>query len=1080
MRRLTIGAWNVRTLLDRTGTSRPERRRALVDRELSRYKVDIAALSETRYACTGQETEKTYTFFWSGKSEKEKRESGVGFAIKTSLVGKIEGGTPKAINDRLMTVRLPLAKKRFATFISVYAPTMQHTAEFKEQFYSELRAAISDTPKSDKLVILGDFNARVGTDSSAWEGVLGKHGVGKCNSNGQLLLELCMTNDLLITNTVFQLPQRNRTSWMHPRSKHWHLIDYVLVRQRDRRDVRITKSMCGADCWTDHRLLVSKMNMHVQPHVRPQGVKAAPKKLDVNKLSNPAVEQSLQAGLAQHLGACTASPDDVPVAWQEFTDTVQAVSKEAIGTVKYKHQDWFDENDMAIQRLIDNKHKLFGAHVNDPTNDSKRDAYRSAKQILQRELRHMQDSWFSNKAKEIEAYAASNNSKQLYASLQAVYGRQSSAGSSPLLDAEGTNLLTDKEQILNRWSEHFDGVLNRPSSVNDEALDRLPQAVINEALAKLPELAEIEKAISSLSSGKSPGDDGIPAEVFSSGGPALVNRLLELFQAMWTKEELPQEMKDASVIHLYKKKGNRQVCDNHRGISLLVIGGKILARILLDRLQAHLESADQGPILATQVGLLPETQCGFRQGRGTIDMIFTARQLQEKCREQNVGLYTTFIDLTKAFDTVSREGLWKVMSKFGCPTKFINMVRLFHDGMQASVRDDGKTSKPFPVTNGVKQGCVLAPTLFSMYFTAMLSDAFREDDDVGIKFHSRIDGGFYKPQRLKTHSKVLVDFLRDVLFADDCALCTTTQSDMQHAVDLFARACKDFGLTISIKKTEVMYQPPPGEPYVEPYITIQGQKLVATAKFPYLGSTMSNTATIDDEINLRVARASASFGRLRDRVWNRRGLSFETKLQVYRAVVLPSLLYGSETWTVYARHERQLQSFHMRCLRQILRVKWQDCIPDTEILQRSHSRAIGSMLMDSQLRWAGHVARMPDHRLPKRVFFGELCHGQRSRGRPKKRYKDTLKVALNRCDIRPESWEEVAQNRNSWRTQVKKGVAAHDRDQILLKQEKRRKRKEGHLDPSDLSAPFPCPHCDRSFRARIAVISHCRHKHPPV
>ena len=125
MRSVTIGAWNVRTMLDRAGTSCPERKRALVDRELSRYKVDIAALSETRYACIGQATEKNYTFFWSGKSEKEKRESGVCFAIKNSLAGKIEGGAPKAINDRLMTVRLPLAKKRFATFISVYAPTMQ-------------------------------------------------------------------------------------------------------------------------------------------------------------------------------------------------------------------------------------------------------------------------------------------------------------------------------------------------------------------------------------------------------------------------------------------------------------------------------------------------------------------------------------------------------------------------------------------------------------------------------------------------------------------------------------------------------------------------------------------------------------------------------------------------------------------------------------------------------------------------------------------------------------------------------------------------------------------------------------------
>ena len=104
-------------------------------------------------------------------------------------------------------------------------------------------------------------------------------------------------------------------------------------------------------------------------------------------------------------------------------------------------------------------------------------------------------------------------------------------------------------------------------------------------------------------------------------------------------------------------------------------------------------------------------------------------------------------------------------------------------------------------------------------------------------------------------------------------------------------------------------------------------------------------------------------------MWKRRGLSFETKLQVYRAVVLPSLLYSSESWTVYSRHLQKLQSFHMRCLRQILHVKWQDHIPDTEVLQMSNSRSIGSMLMESQLRWSGHIARMPDYRLPKRVFL---------------------------------------------------------------------------------------------------------------
>ena len=106
---------------------------------------------------------------------------------------------------------------------------------------------------------------------------------------------------------------------------------------------------------------------------------------------------------------------------------------------------------------------------------------------------------------------------------------------------------------------------------------------------------------------------------------------------MWRKEAIPQDFKDAAIIHLYKRKGNLQVCDKHRGISLLSIAGKILAKILLNRLNAHLDHA----------GLIPESQCGFRKDRGTIDKIFTARQLQEKCQEQNVDLYMTFVDLIK-------------------------------------------------------------------------------------------------------------------------------------------------------------------------------------------------------------------------------------------------------------------------------------------------------------------------------------------------------------------------------------------------------------------------------------------------
>ena len=171
---------------------------------------------------------------------------------------------------------------------------------------------------------------------------------------------------------------------------------------------------------------------------------------------------------------------------------------------------------------------------------------------------------------------------------------------------------------------------------------------------------------------------------------------------MWDKEVIPQQLKDASIIHLYKK-GNRQLCDNYRGISLLAIAGKILARVMLNRLIVHLEH-----------GLLQESQFGFRGGRGTVDMIFAACQLQEKCQEQYNDLFITFIDLTKAFDTVCRDGLWLIMEKCGCPRTFTALVRQLHDGMRATVLDNGDTSDSFPVTNVVKQGCVLAPTLSSM------------------------------------------------------------------------------------------------------------------------------------------------------------------------------------------------------------------------------------------------------------------------------------------------------------------------------------------------------------------------------
>ena len=1057
-----MGAWNVRTLLDRTDANRPERRTALVGREIARYKLDIVALSETRLADEGQlmESGAEYTFFWRGRTQAERREAGVGFAIRNHLVKDLES-LPQGVNDRIMTLRIPITRNAHATIISAYAPTLTNPEETKEKFYEDLHATLRSVPKTDKLIVMGDFNARVGGDTEIWGPVIGKHGVGKCNSNGELLLQFCTEHNLLITNTVFRLPTRNKTTWMHPRSRHWHLIDYIIVRQKDRQDVRITKSMCGAECWTDHRLIVSKLKIHVAPKRRPQGQKVL-KRLNVARLKDPHIHEELQKKLEDHARDIQIMADDVESSWASFKSKVYDVAYHTLGCKKRLHQDWFDENDSQISELLRQKHKLHKDYLDKPCSSTKT-AYDNIRHTLQQKLRQMQDQWLLQKANEIQQYADTHDMKRFYDAVKEVYGPRSS-GSSPLLSADGTTLLTDKKDILKRWAEHFEAVLNRPSQINDAAINRLPQVEINHQLDMSPTYDELEKAISQLSSGKAPGCDAIPAEVFKVAGQGLRESLLKLFEIIWEVKTLPQDFKDASIIHLYKRKGNRQACDNHRGISLLCIAGKLLARILLNRLITHLES-----------GHLPESQCGFRSARGTADMVFAARQLQEKCQEQNVQLYTTFVDLTKAFDTVSREGLWKIMKKFGCPDTFTEITRQFHDGMEAHVVDDGESSAPFKVTNGVKQGCVLAPTLFSIMFTAMLNDAFR-DERPGLDIRYRMDGGVFNLRRLQAKTKTSIARITEFLFADDCALNAANHQDMQKSMDLFSAACDNFGLTISTKKTEVMFQPAPNHPHVDAHIKVNGEELKSVSRFCYLGSNLSRHVNIDEEADTRIAKASAAFGRLGPSVWNRPGIKVSTKLAVYKAVVITTLLYGAETWTIYRRHEKKLNRFHLNCLRKLLGIRWQDKIPDTEVLTKAKMPSIFAMLRRIQLRWAGHVVRMDSNRLPKQLFFGELTAGTRSRGGQKKRYKDSAKASMKDLSIDPALFEELANDRSSWRALLKTGSANFEAMRISAAVAKRDARKN-RTQPAQNPGALSCAYCGRHFQARIGLISHLR-THP--
>ena len=188
----------------------------------------------------------------------------------------------------------------------------------------------------------------------------------------------------------------------------------------------------------------------------------------------------------------------------------------------------------------------------------------------------------------------------------------------------------------------------------------------------------------------------------------------------------------------------------------------------------------------------------------------------------------------------------------------------------------------------------------------------------------------------------------------------------------------------------------------------------------------------------------------------------------------------STTRPVYSRHLKSLNSLHLKCLRKILKICWQDKVPDTEVLHRADMTSIHTPISKNQLRWSGHVVRMDDNRLPKRIFYGELATRKRTTGGQYKHYKDTLQASLKNFNINPDTWDNLSAIRTAWRSEIRRGAAQHENIRIKKAEDKRAERKNRMYTASSIpnSTDFVCHTCQRHVRARIGLISHTRTHQP--
>ena len=317
---------------------------------------------------------------------------------------------------------------------------------------------------------------------------------------------------------------------------------------------------------------------------------------------------------------------------------------------------------------------------------------------------------------ELEEFIVAGDVRGWYGHLKGGWKLQGKElGSAQYIRDESGKLQRKLEEIRARWRRYFTSLLNTTSAaLNRAIIEGLSQKPAVLSLGDPPVVSKTKKALRSVANDKVMGPDELPAELLKLGlsdsSHEILLAFLDIIVAVWMTGEVPQEWKDATIKVLHKKK-DRAECSNYRGLSLVAHAGKVLLKIVANRLGDFCKEA----------GILPEGQCGFRPQRSITDMMFVVRRLQELGRTSNASLEICFIDLAKAYDSVDRVLLWEVLARFGIPPRMIKVIRMFHDGTRARVQlDDGDFSAWFNVCQGLRQGCMLSPLLFNIFFAAVI------------------------------------------------------------------------------------------------------------------------------------------------------------------------------------------------------------------------------------------------------------------------------------------------------------------------------------------------------------------------
>ena len=481
--------------------------------------------------------------------------------------------------------------------------------------------------------------------------------------------------------------------------------------------------------------------------------------------------------------------------------------------------------------------------------------------------------------------------------------------------------------------------------------------------------------------GKSPGLDGIPAELVKATDPAGIKMLHKLCISIWKSCHWPEDWKIQEFMVLFKA-GDHKLCSNYRTIALISHTSKILLLIIVDPTKEEARAWT-----TRRASCVQERQ----RYKGYVGMSTSSDGKDNCCWTR--GLYHVIIDYSKAFDSVSHCKLLEAFLEMGFPKHLVALLRSLYVNQRATIRWNGDHTQEFQISRGARQGCILSPHLFVTYTEKGMRDA--EVSKYGVNVGGKL--------------------ISNLRYADDTALLANSKDEITQLTNSVNDAGKELNLRLNVKKTKIMVA---GAVPEEHNIMIDGENVEQVDRFKYLGSTKTANANCSNDIKSRIAIAKKRMIDLQV-IWNDTNLSIQLKMKLVKTLVWSALVYGAESWTLFKADVNRIMAAEMWFWRRMLNINWKQKRTNASVLlELGTERQLLGKVISLKMGYFGHTVRGSGSPLALDIIEGKV-EGKRKPGRQKKKWFDNIKewTGLNYVQAK-----RAAQDRQKWRKITKKSA----------------------------------------------------------